>query len=336
MFATRIATAAVVSVVLMAASAFGQGLAVGDKAPALGEKVVWLKGEPSPEWAPGKVYLLDFWATWCGPCIAGMPHINELAEKYKDDGLVVIGVAIWPRQGMAPTAEWLKTKGDSVKYAVAEDVDGAAATAYMDAIGAQSIPTVMLIDREGRMVWSGHPGQMDEVLEAVMEGTYDTTAVKRLEEANTLASQGDWDGAFKIVDEVIEKNPKKFGELAVRKYMVLYFRLERRDEATAYGKDVFGRIINEDAKALNLLAWEIATAPAADRDMDLALKAAERADELTKGEDPSVIDTVAKVHFERGDVAKAIELQKKAVSLAKEPALKADLQSRLEEYEGKR
>ncbi|MGX5806398.1 TlpA disulfide reductase family protein, partial [Bradyrhizobium sp. Arg314] len=53
----------------------------------------WLRGEPLAAFQPGKVYIVEFWATWCGPCVAAMPHLMQLQEKYKDSGLEVIGVA---------------------------------------------------------------------------------------------------------------------------------------------------------------------------------------------------------------------------------------------------
>ena len=48
----------------------------------------WLNGAPN---AQGKVVVVDFWATWCGPCIASIPHTNDLAEKFRDD-VVIVGI----------------------------------------------------------------------------------------------------------------------------------------------------------------------------------------------------------------------------------------------------
>ena len=66
-------------------------LKVGDPAPPL-KVAAWLNGEEIKSFAPGKVYVLDFWATWCGPCIMMMPHLAELGREYKDKGLVVVGL----------------------------------------------------------------------------------------------------------------------------------------------------------------------------------------------------------------------------------------------------
>ena len=62
----------------------------GSPAPALSLDA-WVKGEPVEKFEKGRVYVLDFWATWCGPCIKGIPHLTELQRQYPE--LVVIGVA---------------------------------------------------------------------------------------------------------------------------------------------------------------------------------------------------------------------------------------------------
>src|SRR5262245_42309568 len=52
----------------------------------------WVNGKVSAEDIKGKVVVVDFYATWCGPCMAAIPHNNELLKKYKDRGLVIVGV----------------------------------------------------------------------------------------------------------------------------------------------------------------------------------------------------------------------------------------------------
>src|SRR5690349_1288193 len=71
-------------------------LNIGDKAPTL-EISEWVslgkeRFKPVKTFQPGKVYVVEFWATWCGPCIAMMPHIASMQEKYIDQGLQIVSV----------------------------------------------------------------------------------------------------------------------------------------------------------------------------------------------------------------------------------------------------
>src|SRR5437868_2205978 len=70
-------------------------LGVGDPAPKL-EVKEFVKGEPVVRLEKGKTYVVEFWATWCGPCRATIPHLTELQKKYKD--ITFIGVSVWERE----------------------------------------------------------------------------------------------------------------------------------------------------------------------------------------------------------------------------------------------
>ncbi|MDP6890380.1 MAG: hypothetical protein QF471_03545, partial [Phycisphaerales bacterium] len=89
----------------------------------------------------------------------------------------------------------------------------------------------------------------------------------------------------------------------------------------------------DNAQMLNRLAWTVADdQKVTKRDLSFALKAATRADELTKHEDASIVDTLARVYWEQGNKAKAVELQRKAVDLAEDDRLKNNLKETLANY----
>lgn len=91
----------------------------------------------------GKVVVLDFWATWCGPCVAAMPHIQKLHEKYADQGLVVIGMNHDRPNDIEKIRKFMKDKG--VTFTQFLDHDNAAGAAYQ----VTGIPTTVIIDRKG-------------------------------------------------------------------------------------------------------------------------------------------------------------------------------------------
>src|SRR5262245_37959460 len=66
-------------------------LVIGSPAPAL-QAEKWVKGAPVASFEKGKTYVVEFWATWCGPCIASMPHLSALSRQYKDKGVTIVGM----------------------------------------------------------------------------------------------------------------------------------------------------------------------------------------------------------------------------------------------------
>ncbi len=150
-------------------------LVIGAEAPAL-KPLKWLKGEPVTAFEKDKVYLIECWATWCGPCVAVIPHVNELHNKFKDKGLVVIGANVM-ENAESKAAAFVERKGDGMAYRVAFDgKSGAIAKDWLEAVGARGIPHAFVV-REGKLLWYGHPARLtEETVAAMIAGKFDGAA----------------------------------------------------------------------------------------------------------------------------------------------------------------
>jgi thiol-disulfide isomerase/thioredoxin len=113
----------------------------GKPMPAL-DVTGWVNGQVTPEQMKGKVVLVDFYATWCGPCMAAIPHNNEMLKKYKDQGLVIVGVCTSGR-GQEKMNQTAKDRG--IEYPTARDPDLKSEKAW----AVHYYPTYALIDRKG-------------------------------------------------------------------------------------------------------------------------------------------------------------------------------------------
>lgn len=169
---------------LLAAASLGAEL--GDPAPALDIKE-WIKGGPV-DLAGGKgktVHVVEFWATWCGPCRTSIPHLTELQKRFKDKGVVFIGVS---NEKSDVVKKFVTKMGDKMDYAVAID-GGKTSEGYMEAFNINGIPHAFVVDKDGRIVWQGHPmAGLDTTLEKVVNGKYDLAAAKA-EAAKEAAAQ---------------------------------------------------------------------------------------------------------------------------------------------------
>ena len=184
------------------ASAQGDLLTIGSKAPAL-DIEHWVSDRDGgfsevTEFENDKVYIIEFWATWCGPCIRSMPHLAELQDEYADKGVQLISVS---RESLSKVEKFLKRKvsgGDGETYGeltgaycLTTDPDASVSTDYMRAAGQGGIPTAFIVGKSGVIEWIGHPtypeGAMDKVLKEIVEDKWDrekfAVAFKKREEA---------------------------------------------------------------------------------------------------------------------------------------------------------
>ena len=173
---------------------------IGDPAAPL-QIAEWVKGDAVnlDEVKGKKVVVVEFWATWCGPCKASIPHLTELAKKFADRGVVFIGVSDEDVSKVRPFVDQMGAKMD---YAVAIDNNRQTSAGYMKAYGQNGIPCAFIVDRDGRVAWVGHPmGDLEKMLEklasaTVVESPADrkrAEAQRQLRQFTEMAARGDDD-----------------------------------------------------------------------------------------------------------------------------------------------
>ncbi|MGB7343242.1 MAG: TlpA disulfide reductase family protein [Pirellulaceae bacterium] len=204
-------------------------LTIGDPAPKL-DIEHWVQdgdGKLSPveEFKEGTVYIIEFWATWCGPCISSMPHLAETQEKYGYEKVRLVSVS---DEDLKTVEKFLekKVRGEDEDrtygeltsgYSLTTDPDRSVNNDYMRAAGQNGIPTAFIVGKSGAVEWIGHPMRMDKPLEQIVDGTWDRDAFadefKKEQAADLLmqriakkmrGSKEDCKEAIKLIDEALD------------------------------------------------------------------------------------------------------------------------------------
>ncbi len=204
-------------------------LGIGSKAPSL-DIENWLqdgggKFKQVTDFEDGKVYVVEFWATWCGPCISSMPHLAELQNQYRDT-VQIISVSdesvdeVKDLMGKEHPQAGKTFEEITSAYSLTTDPDRSVHEAYMEAANQNGIPTAFIVGKKGLIEWIGHPGNMDEPLESVVNDSWDREAFKeemrvqqelqeKMQEMAQLAGSGDFAGAIELADKQIADSPNE-------------------------------------------------------------------------------------------------------------------------------
>lgn len=327
-------------------------LDIGMPAPPL-KVSKWLQGDAVEKFDADHVYVVEFWATWCGPCRTSIPHLNELHEKFADKGVIVIGQDCWERDDDL-VEPFVKEMGEKMTYRVAYDdkseiEKGAMARTWMEAAGQSGIPTAFVIDKEQRIAWIGHPMELnDSILTAVLAGTFDVELARRERVAQqkfmqtareimrnvAVAVQAkDWEKAEALADEFEKAAPEKYKPTA--RMQKLRIAVAKKD-GSAINRVVLQ--ISDDEKitgmGLNQLAWQMALLTDVEGlDLELAERLARRGVELAQEkEKAAILDTLARILFRLDKKDEAIARQKEAIELSEGEQREA-LQKTLDAYE---
>ncbi|OWK34545.1 Thiol:disulfide oxidoreductase related to ResA [Fimbriiglobus ruber] len=302
-------------------------LKVGDLAPPLTVDK-WLQGKEVKSFAPGNVYVVEFWATWCGPCIVMMPHMSEMQAEYKDKGVTIIGfTSKGSNNSEEKVTQFVQKRGPKLGYTFAYEDEHATNDAYMKAAGRNGIPCSFVVDKTGHIAYIGHPMFLDEIVPQVVADTWKADDseefVAKLEKdvnaAFEATSGKDAEAGLKALKSFEDKHPK----LAKIPYFVapklgFLVKAEKYDAAKEFAEETIAHAVEQD-DAMILRSVSSALRPAASKEKALAalsLKAAEAGLKIAGDKDALALLGVADAHFAAGDKAKAKEFADKAVTAA--------------------
>jgi thiol-disulfide isomerase/thioredoxin len=304
-------------------------LKVGDPAPALSASK-WLQGAEVSRFAPGKIYVVEFWATWCGPCIKMMPHMGELQGEYRDKGVTIIGFTSVDEGNTAEkVAKFVASRGPKLGYTFAFENGDKTNAAWMEAAGQNGIPCAFVVDQKGKVAYIGHPVFLGEVLRLVVAGKWNAkdaeAEIEKLEQEAGAVMQKIKNGspadALKALQMFEAQRP---GLASLDNFMApriaLLLATKHVDEAAKVAEAAVAKAVEHgDPGPLQTVAKVIYSTPEAKGQKALSALSIKAADELLKlsdTDDLTALLTASEAYFAAGDVAKARELGKKAVAAA--------------------
>jgi thiol-disulfide isomerase/thioredoxin len=315
----------------------------GDPAPPL-KADRWWNGDPIAVLEKGNVYVVEFWATWCGPCLVMMPHMSELQQQYKDKNVIFIGyTAKDPNNTEAKVSEFVAKRGSKLHYRLAYSNDRSTYDAWMRAAGQTGIPCCFVVDRQGRIAFIGHPMYLGAVLPKVTSGTWtadDLATIDSIQkEVEALfASTGKPQQFLTKLAEFEKQHP----ELASLPFfnaprVMSYVQIGQVEQACAAAEQILSQATQrQDAMALQSLVTVLVT-PQASQHKKLAALSIPAAQSLLKingPKDPISLLFLAEAHYANGDKAKAREVGTQALeAAANEPQLKRTIEQRIRRYD---
>jgi thiol-disulfide isomerase/thioredoxin len=329
--------AATIAVVLAAAAAAdvppvepGRTLNVGDPAPTL--KVSrWLQGEDANLFEPGRAYVIEFWATWCGPCIAILPELADLQSDYKDRGLTCVAVTVRdPDNSLEKAIGFVKRKGPKLPCRFAYTDDASMWDTWIKAAGKSVIPCAFVVDKTGCIAYVGNPVYLKIVAPLVVDGRMPAKAIAA--EAARVAAE--WATVSEVLGACFRTGGHRPGLRAVEQFEAKYPAIADNviairaklsclaligdmDRLKSVADGLINKAIRRNKPSmLAQVAGLLQNGPAKDRKdvLAVAVRASEAAVRLTEGDANTLID-LAEAYAIAGDIDRAKQVARKSLEV---------------------
>jgi thiol-disulfide isomerase/thioredoxin len=307
-------------------------LGIGDAAPPL-DASRWLQGKEVKAFEPGKVYVVEFWATWCGPCIALMPDMAELQAQYRDQGVTCIGITTRdPNNTEEQATTFVKKHGARFDYWFAFADNTTTYAGWMTAAGRSGIPCSFVIDKSGRLAHIGNPIYLGVVLPLVVTGKLTAQEVHQkvddIEQEWAVVSKtvhagftnGDFKPGLKALKEFEAKYPPLANNLvSLRTKLSILPKVGEFAEAKQVAEAEIDKAIRHgNASSLMIVAGWLRDGSGKESKelLAVALRASEAAVQVSGDKDASALIELAATYSAIGDKAKAKAYAQKAVTAA--------------------
>ena len=267
-------------------------LRIGDKAPPV-KYSKWIKGTPVETFKGDQLYILEFWATWCGPCKAAMPHLTKTQKQYEGK-VTIIGVDVWekvdegkPYETALPlVTKFVQGNAANMGYSVvADNNEQQMGKNWLKAAGQNGIPSTFIVKNE-RIIWIGHPIKLDSTLELMMNGNYNMEEYKiafdkkveasmkqsagmraAMEPVNLALKEKDYKKAFEMMEKAKVDQPILKISMDNMKFSTLLKHISQ-EEAIAFGKEwqkefksapmyMLSTVSGEDGLAKTTYLWAV-------------------------------------------------------------------------------
>jgi thiol-disulfide isomerase/thioredoxin len=279
---------------------------IGDRVPAFLEETQWIKGR-APVFE-NSVTILELWRSSCSNCREQIPHLTELQKAY-NNRISIVAITSEP---IDVTTQFLKEHGDEISYTLGHVSKETMAKLNQDVPG---VPYCFIIDKNGVVIWKGHPRLLENVLESILDGSINAEIMKKIEPLenalNEISETNDLAAITQAAKNLLAVDPGNILALET----VINIAKYNKDKVLI--KEVFDRAPMSGLSATK--ADEIAGMLVYGSDQESNFPdTAIRYSEYSLSKEPKnskYLNTYARVLFCRGELEKAVVNQKKAVKL---------------------